>query len=258
MSLKTVLAVAHPGHELLLHSWMEREKPLVLIWTDGSGSRGAPARLEASRRLIKAAGAMPGPLFGLACDQDFYSAILAQDLKFFSRLLDAMTSALVDNLAEQIVSDPVEEYSPVHDLCSMISTLAAQRAGRILKREIRHLDFDIEFRGSRTRAQQPLEAIVLSPGQLERKKLAVASAPELSFEVNRLLQLDPGLLDREALYDRPNGLEASKAPSGTPQYEIAAAPLVSSGVFETLITYKDHIGPLLGKLVDYQSRDVGA
>lgn len=258
MTIKTVLAVAHPGHELLLYNWMEREKPLVLIWTDGSGSRGAPSRLEASRRLIKAAGATPGPLFGLACDQDFYSAILAQDLEFFSRLLEAMTSALVDNLAEQIVSDPVEEYSPVHDLCSMISTLAAERAGRILKRKIRHLDFDIEFRGSRTRAQQPLEVIVLSPAQLECKASVVASAPELSFEVNRLLQLDPGLLDREALYERSNGLEALKAPSVTPQYEIAAAALVSSGVFETLITFKDHIGPLIGGLLEYQSRDVGA
>lgn len=258
MPLRTVLAVAHPGHELLLHCWMEREKPLVLIWTDGSGSRAAPPRLEASRRLIKAAGATPGPLFGLAGDREFYSAILAQDLGFFTRLLDVMTSALVDNLAEQIVSDPIEEYSPVHDLCSMISTLAAQRAGRILKREIRHLDFDIEFRGSRTRVQQPLEAIVLSPAQLERKASAVAGATELSFEVNRLLQIDPGLLDREALYDRPSGLEALKAPSVTPQYEIAAAPLVASGVFKTLITYTDHIGPLVSGLVAYQSRDVRA
>ena len=63
-----MLLVAYPGHEQLLHHWMERERPLVLVMTDGSGVAGVP-RLEHAWRIIFAAGAQSGPVFGEVTDQ---------------------------------------------------------------------------------------------------------------------------------------------------------------------------------------------
>ena len=37
---KAALIVAHPGHELRVHHWMELARPLVLVLTDGSGRQG--------------------------------------------------------------------------------------------------------------------------------------------------------------------------------------------------------------------------
>lgn len=63
---KAALVVAHPGHELLVHHWMETAKPLVLVLTDGSvraisaptGStarpRSWPARARVQRRRSSA------------------------------------------------------------------------------------------------------------------------------------------------------------------------------------------------------------
>lgn len=72
------LVVAHPGHELLLHDWMERLKPQVCVLTDGSGGQG-PARLNETVRVVEATGASVGPVFGVAPDRSFYQAILRRD-----------------------------------------------------------------------------------------------------------------------------------------------------------------------------------
>ena len=51
-SARAALIIGHPGHETLLHHWIERERPVVFVLTDGSGG-GAVARTTHSRRLIE-------------------------------------------------------------------------------------------------------------------------------------------------------------------------------------------------------------
>ena len=38
---RAVLVVAHPGHELRVHGWLELARPTVCILTDGSGHQAA-------------------------------------------------------------------------------------------------------------------------------------------------------------------------------------------------------------------------
>ena len=33
----TALVIGHPGHELLVHGWLEVARPIVFVFTDGSG-----------------------------------------------------------------------------------------------------------------------------------------------------------------------------------------------------------------------------
>ena len=81
-STRSALLVAHPGHELLLHHWLEREHPIVFVLSDGSGGNGQD-RCAASARVIHAAGASIGSVFGFASDKRWYAAILAGERELF-------------------------------------------------------------------------------------------------------------------------------------------------------------------------------
>jgi hypothetical protein len=82
---RAALVVAHPGHELRVHGWLEQARPLVFVLTDGSGGSGVP-RLGSTARLIDRAGAERGSIFGRVPDRDLYAAILDHDHALFAGL----------------------------------------------------------------------------------------------------------------------------------------------------------------------------
>jgi hypothetical protein len=55
-STRPALIIAHPGHELRVHHWIEKTRPLVLVLTDGSG-RTTQSRLASTTRILEQAGA---------------------------------------------------------------------------------------------------------------------------------------------------------------------------------------------------------
>src|SRR5436309_1960907 len=79
MGRQTALLIAHPGHELRIHGWLERARPLTFVLTDGSGSDGRP-RLQSTADVLARVGARPGGVFGRLSDSAFYQALL--DLRF--------------------------------------------------------------------------------------------------------------------------------------------------------------------------------
>ena len=81
-----LLVVGHPGHELMVHGWLEAARPLVMVLTDGSGHAGV-SRLPSTAALLARAGATPGPIFGRFTDVELYRA-----------LLDCRTDVFADSL----------------------------------------------------------------------------------------------------------------------------------------------------------------
>src|SRR5437660_1178518 len=69
------LFIAHPGHELLVHGWVELVKPSVFVLTDGSG-RTNQSRLESTTAILNQTGAKRGRIYGRLTDRASYSAIL--------------------------------------------------------------------------------------------------------------------------------------------------------------------------------------
>src|SRR5205809_6166035 len=78
LSRPAVLFVAHPGHELSVHGWLERARPEVFVLTDGSGGEGS-ARSASTARVLAACGASAGSIFGRFRDTDLYRALLESD-----------------------------------------------------------------------------------------------------------------------------------------------------------------------------------
>src|SRR5262249_36767462 len=119
-STRSALLVAHPGHELFLHHWLERERPIVFVLADGSGGHGQD-RSAASARVIREAGASIGPVFGLASDKRWYEAILAGERDLFDRARRLITATCRDAQVRHLVTDSIELYNPMHDLCNALA-----------------------------------------------------------------------------------------------------------------------------------------
>jgi hypothetical protein len=113
---------------LLLHGWISENKPVVQVLTDGSGHSGV-ARLEMSTEFLRAAGARTGVIFGRLTDREAYAMILDCDSALLLCLVNALASDLRIRQPRMIVTDAVEGYNPVHDLCRMIAGAAIELAG---------------------------------------------------------------------------------------------------------------------------------
>ena len=241
--LQNVLILAHPGHELRIHHWLEIAKPKVYLLTDGSGGRQS-ARTEYSRRIVEAAGATPGSVFGEISDAAWYNALLAGDLTFF---LDALARIRADigRAGEvQVVSDAVDGYNPVHDLAFVF--------GSALNRSLQ--------RTSKGRQQLCSAAVPDVPGTLRleieldraaqaRKKTAIENYVPLADEARLILARDPDCLKRERLITQdPDWTEQA------PEWERIGRDRVSKGLYDRCIKYKDHLRPIVRLLMARSDR----
>ncbi|PYT01250.1 MAG: hypothetical protein DMF65_07865 [Acidobacteria bacterium] len=89
----SAIVVAHPGHEVRLHGWLERERPLVLILTDGSGREGR-SRIASTTRYLEKFGARRGRVFGRFTDLEVYRGRRLRGLQLYARHLPARRQRL--------------------------------------------------------------------------------------------------------------------------------------------------------------------
>ena len=120
--------MAHPGHELLLHGWISRTKPVAEILTDGSGYASAP-RLPTSAQRLRALGARPGAIFGRLSDREAYAMILDGNASLLLSLAEELAAELERDRPAMLVHDAAEGYNPVHDLCRIVAGAAIAIAG---------------------------------------------------------------------------------------------------------------------------------
>ena len=224
----------HPGHELRLFGWMEQHRPTVFLMTDGSG--GGAIRTSHSLDAVKAAGACPGAAFGLAPDRDWYAAILSGDSALFDAMRDAIVQAAIAENATLIVSDAVDGYNPMHDLCEAVgaaSALALRRQGRAVTHLVARAvaggdpsDIAIDLRLDRE-------------AQL-RKQAAIDAHAPLAEEVRRLLAEEPTALAIDQLR-RPTFTWAA---DWSPGWERIGASRVAASKYTQRIEYVRHVRPL--------------
>lgn len=116
---RSLLVIAHPGHELRLYGWIARAKPLVCILTDGSGSDDKP-RLAASLNILQELGAEIGPVCGEFTDWQIYQKMLQGEYEMFDALCERLATLIVAQDIRIVVSDGIEGYNPTHDLCEVL------------------------------------------------------------------------------------------------------------------------------------------
>src|SRR5258705_10886730 len=102
--MRAALVIGHPGHELLVHGWLEVTHPLVFVFTDGSG-RTNQSRLASTTRILNQVGAKCGSIYGRLTDSAAYAAILNHEFDFFANLTSELCEAFVVEHINYVAGD---------------------------------------------------------------------------------------------------------------------------------------------------------
>ncbi len=244
----TALAVAHPGHELCVHGWLQRAKPLVLLLTDGSGGKGS-SRLASTERILRQAGARPGCLFGRFPDRQIYQAVLAVNTQIFLDLAAELAAEFVRNQIEVVVGDAAEGTILAHDLWRGVVNRAIWMARQSLGRPMVSLEFPLEESQAIPPAASAAKyTLRLSDSELREKLAAARSYRELSHEIEFAISTggEEGLRC-ESFF--PTQIRQGDTDwSASPHYELHGERQVTAGVYSQVVCYQQHVLPILRAL----------
>jgi hypothetical protein len=242
---------AHPGHELRLCGWLESVHPEVFILTDGSGHTGI-SQLHTSSLLLEQAGASRGQVYGTGTDRELYAAVIRQDYGPFYRLVDLLGETLSDPEVEYVVGNTMEGCDPAHDICRLLLDTAVALADQ--RRTARLGNFGCRLSGSPIPpATAPGEDLLrLDDGALARKLAAGLSCQEQAGEVRSALDLfGPEAFRHEYFPPVPRrqweqGMRPAKA-----FYEIDGGAQAAAGRDHEVLSYQEHMRPLIAALRSY-------
>jgi hypothetical protein len=244
---RAAVMVAHPGHELMIHHWMETQRPLYCCLTDGSGGRGR-SRIASTSRVLDALGATRGPIYGRRPDKDVYRWLLDGRVEVFVALVEELADALVAAEVECMAGDPVEGFNPVHDVCRFVIDGAVARACRQAGRSIRNYEFTLDAAPSRCPDSVRDQAVWLrlDDAAVERKLNAALQYPEMREETRIALdRFGRGAFALECLRPAAAAAATSRFETEPPSYERSGELRVDQGVYGEVIRYRAHVLPVL-------------
>jgi hypothetical protein len=240
--VRPVLAVSHPGHELLVHGWLTRLAPRVFVLTDGSGRSSTP-RLDLTTALLARAGITTGGLYGRHTDAEVYEWILDGRVERFVALAGELAKAFSSEGIDLVVGDAAEGFNPIHDAFRLTLNCAVALARKEGKRAIANLDFPL-FGRPGPGGGEGLE-IELDESERAAKRLEAASYSALEREVEwSLEQYGRHAFDREWLrpvLHAPGEYPLAEAP---PIYERYGEHLLRTGELTRVIRGDRHVVPI--------------
>lgn len=244
-SPRAALVIAHPGHELRIHGWLERVRPVVFVLTDGSGHTGQ-GRLASTTEVLRRAGTRAGSIYGGLADRRLYRALLDREIDLFVDLVEDLTEELDREGIELAVGDAAEGFNPGHDVCRLLLNAAVFRlAAR--GRPIRSYDFPLEA-APYTDAPGSLR-LDLDDAALERKLAASRAYPEMAYEVDKALASHGAAAFRtEVLRPVAYAFDVAECFAHPPYYESYGERQVAKGVYREVLRFRDHFEPLAREL----------
>ncbi len=241
-SRNPLLLVAHPGHELLLYGWMLQARPRVCVLTDGSGHH-ASSRLNATDELLAEAGASRGEIFGKFTDREIYAALLAGGTEIVTSLADELAHVIAAHSIDAIVTDAMEGFNPIHDLCRILAGAAAD-AERI---PVRRYEYPLHA-GPMPRTQTTV-VHELDDSTLMNKLAAARRMSVTIPDIAEMLETWGPEAFRFETFNEVRDWAAPGWPEGErPLYEQIGEQRVTDGRYQSVIRYREHFQPLTAAL----------
>ena len=248
LAKQAALVIAHPGHELRLHGWVQRARPWVGVLTNGSGHSDR-SRLSTTTALLDNVGAHPTEVYGRFTDHAFYNLLLAGDVAPFCRLAEELAGMLVFRQIQYVVGDATEGYNPVHDVCRLLIDTAVRLVETQGGPRIVAFDFPLLGRPDVCPEERRSGTIVLhlDDEAFARKRAAAAAYGALAGEIGPIIaQLGEEVFRVECL--RPVEPWESQKEGERPEYERIGEERVAAGYYQHVIRYRHHIAPLADAL----------
>lgn len=244
------LIIAHPGHELRVHGWLSQMHPQVSVLTDGSGhtDRG---RIASTRRVLDRSQAVAGSIFGRFPDRAAYQLLLERDLATAQEVVAEIAHDLLQAEVECVVSDALEGFNPIHDLCFVMAQAASRLASRRSNRPLAHFDFPLE--AAPTALASPDDEttrIDLDEAAWERKMAAVSAYGILRDEAERAFSQHGRTSFRTELLRRvPEVEDLTLLVTEPTHYETFGQRRVEEGIYDRVLRFRDHFLPLATDLM---------
>ncbi len=271
--------LAHPGHELVIHEFVARSRPLVAVLTDGSGNTGE-SRIDSTTRVLDAADARPSAFYGGFTDAQCYAGLLARNGDLFIGMAEELADVLVTSRMEMVIGDASEGWNPIHDIWRSVVNTAVRLASHRLGRDIRNLDFLLFGSHSAAAPMCAADAIVmqlddvaydrkLASGEAYRElhaevaaaikgtTSALVGSPSLSAELDRRLGGLNGDSYRVELL-RPVHDTPAAPFSGDRVYELYGEMMVAAGRYREAIRHDRHLAPIEAMLRAHALRQTGS
>ncbi len=244
---RPALVVAHPGHELRVHGWMQKHRPVVHVLTDGSGRSGR-SRIGRTRGVLEAIGATPGEIFSRFSDRELYEQVLRANHPLFVSLSLELAASFVRQEATFVLGDAEECAFMTHDLFRGIRIAAVRAAEQVIGRTIHHYEFIVD---GDPRELPPSVARSAIDASLDDVSFARKLAASRQYE--ELRELAQQMLDQygEAAFRRERifPLAPSQAPKlagdGSLPYEEHGKRLVEQRAYAKVVTFDRHVAPAL-------------
>jgi hypothetical protein len=276
--MPAILVIAHPGHELRVHRWLETTRPEVWVLTDGSGRTGR-SRIDSTTRVLEATGGIRGRVYGQMTDVDLYNAVLTFEHRVFTTLVDNLAGALMQHDVDSVAGDAEEGYNPAHDICRLVINAATMLVNRRIDKQIRNYDFTLVGAPGPCAEEASADSLWLNLDEaaFARKLSAARNYPELHAEVegalngagNGPLRHHSDLAERSrSAYGatetnsfrveclRPVNLHLRAPFAGRPPfYEEYGERQVKAGHYTHVLRYREHMLPLAAALEDHVKRN---
>jgi hypothetical protein len=252
---RTALVIAHPGHELMVHGWVKATKPIVFIFTDGSGHSNQ-SRLSSTTKVLEEAGARTGHIYGRLTDREAYSAIMHHEFAFFIQIARELSKAFVDERMDYVAGDALEGYNPMHDVCRLTVNAAVALARRANGSDVRNLQFSLVSPETAPHISSDSDGICLALDDAEfANKMAAANGyPELATEVEVAVNRTSVAALRFEYLRPVNSNGREQMSQLIPYYELYGGKQVAEGHYKTVLRYKEHIAPLADALNEYTNQ----
>ena len=249
---RCAFVMAHPGHELRVHSWLNRLQPQVILITDGSG-RGGADHVALSACTIDQSGASLNAASAQWTDHQAYNHILTCNAVAVSKAINDVAQELAMHSIEWVICDAIEGFNPVHDLCSVMAVQASSIAERATGKAIKCVDFPLE--GPPESATQTGERselkLNLSDEEWRAKREAIAQNSALQFEIDRGFRLYGERAFRTEVLTPVNIKKSlSWLAQNKPFYEVHGEKRVQEGVYKNVLRYREHFLPLVEQVSD--------
>lgn len=237
--MKTLLFVGHPGHELLAYKFMTLYKPDVVFLTDGSGSN-SESRIHRSIDLVECLGLKTYSPFTPFTDRQIYNLIKSNNIADFLNLKSTLKSFIIKHNYQIIVGDALEGFNPSHDLCRyLINSIVMD-----LSNSIKNYEFyqdDITKNNPTTKASGDL-LIKLNENEFQEKSNVSKKYLEVRLEVDKFEnQYDKELFTQEYFREVKNPETIVSWETKEPSYEKFGRKRVEEGIYNSLITFENHM-----------------
>ena len=253
---RAALVIAHPGHELMVHGWLELVRPFVFVLTDGSG-RTNQSRLESTTAILNQTGAKRGRIYGRFTDRAAYSAILDREFDVFIRLAKELSEAFIAERIDYVAGDAAEGYSPTHDICRLIIDAAVRITNQRTGRSVTNFEFPLVSPPDADHAALHPDDIWLQlDDEAFARKLASAKGyAALTSDVLAALSRESADAYRIEWLHRVDGSCDSCGWDGErPSYEEYGEKQVAAGYYQRVLRYHEHLEPLAATLSCYAEK----